>query len=289
MEVHRTGIILGERHACPGSISRTKASLTFDGNQKQNIFIFCDGTWNGPIIQSNVHRLYMELIKKVKEKSVTANIKEIKYEEGMGHGMNFLIDGALAISLDTKIKDIYSYIVDQYNDIVDQHNDTIYTIYRSRDSNHHSEGDESKKFKNAFSHSPTQCINLGLWDTVGAHGIPLGGIILPGKEKISHKSFAWMTEKIKEIDTEINLTTAPTSKSWARWHRYLPSISVGNLPMIYRDRIIPICCDIDKILSDGLIYKNGDWGDFLDEVRKYDSNTYNEFCKVIKDILIVDV
>ncbi|RGB39030.1 hypothetical protein C1646_615955, partial [Rhizophagus diaphanus] len=112
-----------------------------------------------------------------------------------------IIDGAIAINLDTKIKEGYKYIVEHYNpgddiwlfgfsrgaytvrciikishlskltNVVDH----AYLIYHNRDRNYHPEGAGSDEFKKKFSHpdSKKPVIKfLGLWDTVGAHGLP---------------------------------------------------------------------------------------------------------------------
>ncbi|POG70937.1 hypothetical protein GLOIN_2v1794658, partial [Rhizophagus irregularis DAOM 181602=DAOM 197198] len=124
-----------------------------------------------------------------------------------------IIDGAIALSLDNKIKEGYKFIVNNYNpgdDIwlfgfsrgaytarciagmirncgvlkvdreikseqVDKRADLAYDIYRNRDAGHSPEGKESEDFKNTFSHPEPkkQIIKfLGLWDTVGAYGLP---------------------------------------------------------------------------------------------------------------------
>ncbi|GBC05284.1 hypothetical protein RclHR1_06150010 [Rhizophagus clarus] len=175
----------------------------------KNIVVLCDGTWNNPNSQTNVYTLYKELIEKDYEQHVL-------YIDGVGIGeltLNFLIDGAVALTLDNKIKEGYRFIVEHYDhgddvwlfgfsrgaytarciagmirncgilkldrevksDQIDKRVDLAYDLYRDRDLINHPEGKGSGDFKKAFSHSDSkkQVIKfLGLWDTVGAHGLP---------------------------------------------------------------------------------------------------------------------
>jgi hypothetical protein len=50
--------------------------------------------------------------------------------------------------------------------------DRAYELYRSREQSHTPEGSESKNFRDSFSYKDPIIKFLGLWDTVGAHGIP---------------------------------------------------------------------------------------------------------------------
>ncbi|RGB25755.1 hypothetical protein C1646_801653 [Rhizophagus diaphanus] len=175
----------------------------------KNIVVLCDGTWNNPNSQTNVNTLYKELLEEEYKQHVL-------YIDGIGIGelaLNFIIDGAMALSLDNKIKEGYKFIINHYNpgdDIwlfgfsrgaytarciagmirncgvlkvdreikseqVDKRADLAYDIYRNRDAGHSPEGKESENFKNTFSHPEPkkQIIKfLGLWDTVGAYGLP---------------------------------------------------------------------------------------------------------------------
>ncbi|GBB89764.1 hypothetical protein RclHR1_16560005 [Rhizophagus clarus] len=175
----------------------------------KNIVVLCDGTWNSPNARTNVYVLYKELIEQDYK-------QHVKYLDGVGVGeigLPFIIDGAIALSLDNKIKEGYKYIVTNYNpgddlwifgfsrgaytarciagmiqncgilkidrgitsEQIDKRVDMAYDIYRNRDTNYHPEGNGSVNFKNAFSYpdSEKKIIKfLGLWDTVGAHGLP---------------------------------------------------------------------------------------------------------------------
>ncbi|CAB4487369.1 unnamed protein product [Rhizophagus irregularis] len=173
----------------------------------RNIVVMCDGTWNNPNSQTNVFTLYKELIERDYEQHVL-------YIDGIGIGelaWNFIVDGAMALSLDNKIKEGYRFIVDHYHpdddiwlfgfsrgaytarciagmlrncgilnreinpDQIDKSVDLAYGFYRDRDLAKHPEAKASEEFKKSFSYpdSKKPIIKfLGLWDTVGAHGLP---------------------------------------------------------------------------------------------------------------------
>ncbi|CAB5195300.1 unnamed protein product [Rhizophagus irregularis] len=175
----------------------------------KNIVVLCDGTWNSPMARTNVYVLYRELLERDYK-------QHVKYIDGVGvgeFGLQFILDGAMALNLDTKIKEGYKFIVEHYNpddDIwlfgfsrgaytarciagmirncgilkidrndtseqIDKRVDFAYEIYRDRGQTYHPEGTGSENFRKTFSYpdSKKKIIKfLGLWDTVGAHGLP---------------------------------------------------------------------------------------------------------------------
>ncbi|RIA85469.1 hypothetical protein C1645_830746 [Glomus cerebriforme] len=175
----------------------------------KNIVVMCDGTWDSPNSRTNVYVLYKELLEKDYE-------QHVKYLDGIGIGeqlLDFVIDGATALRLASKIKEGYKYIVDHYNpgdDIwlfgfsrgaytarciagmirnsgilklernitpeqIDERVDIAYDNYRNRDNKYNPDGPGSIEFKNAFSYPDSEkpiIKFLGLWDTVGAYGLP---------------------------------------------------------------------------------------------------------------------
>src|SRR5581483_3795515 len=77
----------------------------------KNVVVCADGTWSGTDARTNVFVLINELIDKEYEQRVL-------YIEGIGIGdvgLNFVIDGAVATSLDKKIKEAYKFIVLNYS------------------------------------------------------------------------------------------------------------------------------------------------------------------------------
>jgi hypothetical protein len=179
----------------------------------KNIVVLCDGTWFGTNSKSNVYLLYKELLEREYQQDVV-------YIDGVGTGelpLKFVINGAIALSLDNKIKEGYKYIVNHYNpgddiwlfgfsrgaytvrcilgmirncgilkidqnttpDQIDKRTDLAYEIYRNKDRVYHPEGSGADDFKKSYSYPDSEkplIKFLGLWDTVGAQGIPSYGI-----------------------------------------------------------------------------------------------------------------
>ncbi|CAG8677161.1 12057_t:CDS:1 [Funneliformis caledonium] len=170
----------------------------------KNIIVLCDGTWNGLSTKTNVYDLYQLLMKQGQQpwyrQGVGTKVSNIF----------FFLNGALALELDDIIMEAYKKIVEEYNEEINEfeskeiwlfgfsrgayivrcvagmirncgilkfNNEGLikraYEIYRSRDPAHDTDGYESKDFRDAFTHDLNRPIRfLGLWDTVGAHGIP---------------------------------------------------------------------------------------------------------------------
>ncbi|RGB21487.1 hypothetical protein C1646_777893, partial [Rhizophagus diaphanus] len=153
----------------------------------KNIVVLCDGTWNSPMARTNVYVLYRELLERDYK-------QHVKYIDGVGvgeFGLKFILDGAMALNLDTKIKEGYKFIVEHFNP-----DDDIWLFGFSRGAytarciagmirncgilkidrqTYHPEGTGSENFRKTFSYpdSKKKIIKfLGLWDTVGAHGLP---------------------------------------------------------------------------------------------------------------------
>ncbi|RHZ74837.1 hypothetical protein Glove_219g4 [Diversispora epigaea] len=202
-----------------------------------NIVVLCDGTLNGPIVETNVYKLHMLLLSSYCEANRTRGLdfswfeklnnlnrkhrktreithdaflhKDHYYESGVG-GIFELLDTAIAYDIDEKIKCAYRHIVRRYNDNENKNKkkdiwlfgfsrgaytvrcvaglirncgilrydskeliNRAYELYRSRDPNHNPKEQESELFRSSFSHSGSTKIKfLGLWDTVGATGLP---------------------------------------------------------------------------------------------------------------------
>ncbi|RIA83099.1 hypothetical protein C1645_834325 [Glomus cerebriforme] len=173
----------------------------------KNIVVCCDGTWNDPTSKTNVHALFNELIKK-EDKQCVMYIKGV----GTGYLslLKPVIDGSVATGLDDKVKEAYKFIVNNYqpedniwlfgfsrgaytvrsvvglirncgivkfkdDQIIDQIIDLAYNIYRNRNPNFNLDGSVTKGFKKGLSHPDSKdppIKFLGLFDTVGAHGLP---------------------------------------------------------------------------------------------------------------------
>jgi uncharacterized protein (DUF2235 family) len=174
----------------------------------KRIITCTDGTWNKPgetddghITQTNVQKIF-QLIHKT---DAANNIVQVKfYDEGVGSEGSKLIqiiDGATGDGLDTKILDAYKFIVWNFEPgdelylfgfsrgaytarslaglirccgIVKGYDLTLinkaFSIYRNRDNN---TADSDAALDFAANNSFTSRIKfIGVWDTVGALGIP---------------------------------------------------------------------------------------------------------------------
>ncbi|CAG8439085.1 4376_t:CDS:2 [Diversispora eburnea] len=185
-----------------------------------NIVVLCDGTLNGPVIETNVYKLHLLLLsyyeagktrripgidslrfEKLKDRNLkyrkTHEIahdaflhKDHYYESGVGGKFN-VIDSMVAYNIDDKIKRAYRHIVRRRGaytvrcvagmirncgilrydskELINR----AYDLYRSKDPNHSPKEQESESFRKSFSHPGSTIIKfLGLWDTVGAQGLP---------------------------------------------------------------------------------------------------------------------
>ena len=169
--------------------------------------VFMDGTWNEPNDQTNVYALYSS----AQESSSQKNY----YIEGVGTqgkglwaAVDKLMGGAFGVGLSSNIIDGYRWICQHYQagdriflfgfsrgaytarslagmirksglvrDTSDEQLEQAYDIYRDKDYAADDIGPTS--FRKQYSHEPTIEF-VGVWDTVGALGIPVKGVIFPG-------------------------------------------------------------------------------------------------------------
>lgn len=177
----------------------------------RRIIIFADGTWNTPankdgknIAPTNVFQSFINTIP-----DVCSNGDEqiAYYHEGVGTGdkKDRIKGGTLGVGIDDNIKILYRFIVEHYTPgtelflfgfsrgsytvrslvglirncgILKKYNaykvDRAFYIYRSRDDRYHPNSAECKAFQQYFSYplNQTPIKFIGVWDTVGALGIP---------------------------------------------------------------------------------------------------------------------
>lgn len=191
----------------------------------KKIIIFFDGTWNTPDVKSeikgnkstNVWKLYSFI--NAADENGTA--QEKWYDKGVGTAWYDRISGgAFGVGLSENILDGYRQLVNTYDagDLVyifgfsrgaytarslvglirnagllkPEHIDLTneaYGLYRTRDEG--ADSDRAKLFRDNFSRTITIHM-LGIWDTVGALGIPL-------------ESFNWFNRSYYEFhDTELS-------------------------------------------------------------------------------------
>jgi len=177
----------------------------------KRIIVCCDGTWNKPgitdrgsIVETNVEKIY-DVIDNSKDLS-TAQVKF--YGQGVGTGFSRkdqFLGGGTGLGIDRNIQDAYKFIMWSYKSgdelylfgfsrgaytvrslaglirncgvmkpeflhLVDE----AYHLYRDRTSLTHPESDLMKAFKKSYGvEEETKIKFMGVWDTVGALGIPL--------------------------------------------------------------------------------------------------------------------
>ncbi|PKK60925.1 hypothetical protein RhiirC2_856581 [Rhizophagus irregularis] len=175
----------------------------------KNIVVLCDGTWNNPKSRTNIFVLYKELLERDYQQHVVyidgigigesplnfiidgaiARNLDIKIKEGYKYIVNHYNPGDdiwlfgfsrgayTARCIVGMIRNCGILKLDRNTtpDQIDKRIDLAYEIYRNRDMIYHPEGNGSDDFKKSFSYPDSEkpiIKFLGLWDTVGAHGIP---------------------------------------------------------------------------------------------------------------------
>ena len=172
----------------------------------KRLIICCDGTWNTPdqkdgdaAAPSNVAKL----VRALKSRDDTGVPQIVFYSRGVGTrpGINKWTGGAFGHGLATNVQDAYRFIVNNYEEgdqlylfgfsrgaytarsVVGfirnsgllhrahrQQHTRAYELYRSRKV--HPDDGEAQDFRRAYSIEP-RIMLLGVWDTVGALGIPI--------------------------------------------------------------------------------------------------------------------
>jgi uncharacterized protein (DUF2235 family) len=188
----------------------------------KRLIICCDGTWDRPGTkddENNTLRSNVEKIHKVIARVAPDGTEQlVKYEDGVGAtgGLwNRVINGATGGGLDQNIVKAYRFIVEHY-----VHGDEIYlfgfsrgaytarsvaglirncgilqsqnvhlaqkafNFYRDRSPDKHPDSEAAKDFIRQYSHA-AHVKFIGVWDTVGSLGIPLGWLQLFNKKKYS--------------------------------------------------------------------------------------------------------
>lgn len=179
--------------------------------KSKKIIVCCDGTWNKPgnkdgdtIVKTNVQKMYEAI------SPGTDDIPQVKYYgQGVGTGFSIIdhfLGGSAGVGIDRNILDAYKFIMWNYDagdeiylfgfsrgaytvrslagfirncgimqpiylNLVDE----AYHLYRDRTALTHPESDLMKGFRRKYGIDTQETfINfLGVWDTVGALGIPL--------------------------------------------------------------------------------------------------------------------
>lgn len=169
-----------------------------------NIVICADGTWNRPEedIEKDFPTNVLRLARAIKPSSGNSR-QHVFYDWGLGSYHSNLSAGATGRGIHKNILDGYRYIVQNYS-----HNDKIYLfgfsrgaytvralsglinncgilkradarliseawkIYKSPLAKNHPRGEAAKAFRDQHCHTSRKVHFVGVWDTVGALGIP---------------------------------------------------------------------------------------------------------------------
>ncbi|MEO8173825.1 MAG: DUF2235 domain-containing protein [Sediminibacterium sp.] len=179
-----------------------------------------DGTWNKPgakeqgkTVRTNVQKIFEAISKKDPQ-----GVYQMKYyDEGVGAAGNLLtrvFNGATGEGIDDNIKDVYKFLVWNYepgdeiyifgfsrgaytarslaglirNCGILKNNDLklideAYTLYRKRSDNAGPESTLAIDFKEKNSYTVDNIKFIGVWDTVGALGLPLNMFQFINKRK----------------------------------------------------------------------------------------------------------
>jgi uncharacterized protein (DUF2235 family) len=171
------------------------------GSMKR-IVVCCDGTWNRPdeVSPTNVAKIHGAVADTDGERRQVPF-----YHRGVGTsgGLDRYVGGGFGWGLSRNVRECYRFVVDEYEpgdelfffgfsrgaytarstvglirnagilrrEHVDRVDDA-YTLYRGRGDDRHPNGAESKRFRQSYSHDEIDVRFVGVWDTVGALGIP---------------------------------------------------------------------------------------------------------------------
>jgi uncharacterized protein (DUF2235 family) len=179
----------------------------------KRLVVCCDGTWNFPdqkngmeICPSNVAKM----ARSVASSDASGNVQQIFYRKGVGTNPGErLRGGAFGWGLSKAILDAYRFLIEEYepddeiflfgfsrgaytarstvglirnSGLLRRSNldqiDEAYSLYRRKDDAAHPNSFAAELFRKQFAHQP-RIKFVGVWDTVGALGIPVGIPWLP--------------------------------------------------------------------------------------------------------------
>lgn len=172
---------------------------------KKRIVICADGTWNRPEedLTKDFPTNALRLARAIKPVGPGGVPQQVFYDWGIGSYYDSAIGGATGRGINKNIKDGYRYIVQNYNPNDQIHLfgfsrgaytvrslsglinnigilkrpdarliETGFKLYKRKGPRHAPEGEVSVAFRAAHSHGSRKVHFMGVWDTVGALGIP---------------------------------------------------------------------------------------------------------------------
>jgi uncharacterized protein (DUF2235 family) len=182
----------------------------------RRLVMCCDGTWNQPDelkdrvpVPTNVTKVALGLDRTDRE----GNPQLLYYHPGVGtRPGERIIGGAFGYGLSRNVRDCYRFVVENYQEgdelyffgfsrgaytarsavglirnsgILHRSNihriPQAYALYRSRVAE--PRGIEARLFRRMYSYDEVRIHFVGVWDTVGALGIPIDGIRIPGSSR----------------------------------------------------------------------------------------------------------
>jgi uncharacterized protein (DUF2235 family) len=194
----------------------------------KRLAVFCDGTWNQPDhldrgvpAPTNVSKLADALA----PTDAGDNRQVPHYEAGVGtRRWERIRGGGFGVGLSRNVQDCYAFLVDNYEPgdelyffgfsrgaftarstvglvrnsgiLRPEHRDRIkdaYSLYRQRDPNSKPKGSAAERFRREHSHPDFDIQFIGVWDTVGALGIPIDGFRPP-----------WLMKRWSFHDTDLS-------------------------------------------------------------------------------------
>jgi hypothetical protein len=233
----------------------------------KNLVVCCDGTWNDPdelrgdvAEPTNVAKLALALTSNV-EVAAGATAQLVHYVPGVGTAPgDRLLGGAFGVGISANICDGYRFLVANYApgdrvfllgfsrgaytarslaglirncgilrcECLDQA-DAAYAFYRDRTNKTHPRSIAAQIFRREYSHQDSTVYFIGVWDTVGALGIPRG---LPGWERLSTEWPGW--EQLWGFhDTQLSSTVRYAYQALAIDEErppYAPTLWTGDPP-----------------------------------------------------------
>jgi uncharacterized protein (DUF2235 family) len=178
----------------------------------KRLVVCCDGTWNTPDERSEGVRAPTNVSKialGVADHDGDATPQLVHYQRGVGtRRLERFTGGAFGYGLSRNVRDCYRFLVEHYEPgdelylfgfsrgaytarsiagfirncgiVRPEHRDRIdeaYDLYRSRADRHKPSAIASRTFRRTYAHEDETRVELiGVWDTVGALGIPVGGL-----------------------------------------------------------------------------------------------------------------
>lgn len=193
----------------------------------KNLIVCCDGTWNDPdelrhhvARPTNVAKLALTVVSDAEEDAAGQPRQLMHYETGVGTSADErLIGGGFGYGLSRNIRNGYRFLAESYEpgDRVYLfgfsrgaytarslagliHNcgilrreqvgqvDAAFAFYRDRTNQTHPKTIASHLFREMHSHADSKVFFIGVWDTVGALGIPEQ---IPGWKELSKLFTGW--------------------------------------------------------------------------------------------------